>query len=297
MIARCEILPRLPCGFKLAALITVAAAAIIAAGCSSWTRYRPDDTKQHRVDHGPQAPAPRDSFTVVCYNIQYGEDIDLALADLKSLPRLDDADVILLQEMDLAGVEQIASELQCNYFYQAASVSPHHGRLFGNAVLARWPIVAEGSIVLPNAHPLTGQRRIAVFADLDVAGAPVRAVSVHTSTIVAELPERIEQAAAVIDSLSAVNGPVIIGGDFNTVTDYGRIRTQRLFRKAGFRRAGRPTVSTVGKRLWFWPNQKLILDHLFYRGLDLGSAGVRTTATASDHLPLWARFGFPVQAD
>jgi endonuclease/exonuclease/phosphatase family metal-dependent hydrolase len=281
-------------GLKLVVSVWVAVAALLLVGCSSWTKYRPDETKQHRADHGPNAPTARDSFTVVSYNIQYGEKIDLALADLRNEPRIDDADVILLQEMDLTGVERMAQELGHNYYYQAASVSPHHGRLFGNAVLSRWPILAESFLVLPNAHPLTGQRRIAVIADLDVAGVPVRAISVHTSTVVAELPERVEQAAAVLDSLTDFPGPVIVGGDFNTVTDYGRNRTQRLFRKAGFRRAGRPTVATIGKRLWFWPSQKLVLDHLFYRDLALGSTGVRTTATASDHYPLWARFGFPV---
>ncbi len=267
---------------------------LVAVGCSS-SGYHPDVSLQHRAAYGPAAPAVRDSFTVVSYNIQYGEDIDLALADLREVPGLADADVILLQEMDLAGVEQMAQALGRNYAYQAASVHPHHGHLFGNAVLSRWPIVGQQLVVLPHPHPVTGHHRIAVVADLDVAGLPVRAVSLHVATVILELDERLEQAVAALDSLADVPGPVIVGGDFNTLTDYGRNLTLRLFRKAGFRRAGRPTVPTVRKKLWLWPSQRLVLDHMFTRGLEIGSAGVASEATASDHYPLWARFGFPLR--
>ena len=273
----------------------------LGVGCSSRTGYRPDASLLHKGDFSTGAPDRAfsfdDSLTVVSYNIQYGENIEAALADLRRAPRLDHADVILLQEMDLAGVESLARDLNCHYVYHAASVHPHHGRLFGNAVLSPWAIVDQQLVVLPHGHPLTGQKRIAVAALLDVDGAPLRVVSIHSATVILELEGRLDQATALLDSLAQGSEPVIVGGDFNTATDHGRVLTQRIFRRAGFRRAGRPTQATVRKKLWFRPSERLILDHIFYRGLEEGSAGVRIDATASDHYPLWARFGRPAPPD
>lgn len=269
------------------------ATVLLAAGCNPRPQYEPELARQHRADYGPVAPTVRDSFTVVSYNIQYGQNVDVALADLRRSPYLADADVLLLQEMEPTGVERIARELGCNFAYQAASVHPHHDQLFGNAVLSRWPIVDQRLLVLPHDHPVTGDRRIAVMADLDVAGLRVRTVSLHVATVIRDLEARLDQAAAALDSLADVPGPVIIGGDFNTLTDYGRNLTTRMFRRAGFQRAGRAIAPTVRKKMWFWPSQRLVLDHIFTRDLKLGSAGVLSEATASDHYPLWARFGFP----
>jgi endonuclease/exonuclease/phosphatase family metal-dependent hydrolase len=274
---------------------TLLAVAVLApvSGCNPRPEPNTDLDLQHRGNYGPAVATVRDSFTVVSYNIQYGENVDAALVDLNRTPYLADADVLLLQEMDPEGAERMARELGYNYVYQAASLHPHHDRLFGNAVLSRWPIVGQRLLVLPHPHPVTGHRRIAVVADLDVAGLPVRAVSVHVATVIRELDARLDQATAALDSLADVPGPVIIGGDFNTLTDYGRRLTMRLFRKAGFRRAGSPTSPTVRQKLWLWPSQRLVLDHVFTRDLELGAAGVFQGATASDHYPLWARFGFP----
>ena len=36
--------------------------------------------------------------------------------------------------------------------------------------------------------------------------------------------------------------------------------------------------------------QRPVLDHIFYRGLDLRHAGIVNQADASDHLPIWATF-------
>jgi endonuclease/exonuclease/phosphatase family metal-dependent hydrolase len=200
---------------------------------------------------------------------------------------------VLLQEMDLEGTEKLARALGCNLVYHAAAVHPHHGRLFGNAVLSPWPIVAHDLIVLPHPHPLSGQRRIAVQADLLIAGRPLRAISVHLATPVTPLDARIEQAAAVAAAAADAPGPVVVGGDLNTVTDRGRVLVLRTFRKAGLRPAGLPTRPTIRKRIWLRPDLELALDHILVGKLTAGSAGVVGEAEASDHLPVWARCGWP----
>ena len=59
------------------------------------------------------AGAPPDALSVASYNIQYARNVPQAIADLRALePALD---VLLLQEMDEAGTEQIARALALNY--------------------------------------------------------------------------------------------------------------------------------------------------------------------------------------
>jgi endonuclease/exonuclease/phosphatase family metal-dependent hydrolase len=241
----------------------------------------------------PAPTAPPESLLVVSYNIQYGEDVQLALQDLHRA-RLDRPDVLLLQEMTPAGVETIATALGLHRVYYPASVHPHHGRLFGNAVLSRWPIRDERMLVLPHPHPWSGHRRIAVACDLDVAGRPLRVVSLHLATAVLAARQRFEQARAVVDSLVAdVGGPVIVGGDFNTSTD-GDARNLRKF----YRRAARllpvrlPEGCTIRWVVWRVMGVGCRLDHLFLRGLAAGTAGIEDGALASDHFPIWARVGW-----
>jgi len=267
--------------------------ASLGGGCSSWTAYRPDPDHAHVVRSVSPPTAAPESLLVVTYNVQWGEDLEVAEADLRRKPAVAGADVILLQEMDLGGVESLARDLGCNLVYHAAAVHPHHGRLFGNAVLSPWPIVAYELIVLPHPHPLSGQRRIAVLADLEVAGRPLRTVSVHMATPITPLEDRVDQAAAVIEAVAGTSGPVIVGGDLNTATDHGRVLILREFRKARLLPPAPPTTPTIRKRIWLRPDLELALDHILTRGLVAGSSGVIREAEASDHLPVWARFAWP----
>jgi len=243
----------------------------------------------------PGAAGAPDSLLVVSYNIQYGERLADALADLRA-GGLDRPDILLLQEMTPAGVETLAAALRLNYVYQPASVHPHHQQPFGNAVLSRWPILAQRLLVLPHAQPWTGQRRVAVACDLDVAGQPLSAISLHLATPVVSAERRLAQAAAVLDSLVAGwHGPVVLGGDFNTAMTSEVAAVRRYYRRAGRLLPARlPPGCTIR-----WQPGRLVdagcrLDHLFLRGLQAGASGITRDATASDHFPIWVRTGRPV---
>lgn len=274
---------------------------LLLPGCAGTGGFFPGEEHLHRgsfVSAGAMvsATAP-DSLTVVSYNIQYGKDIDLALDDLRADPRLRDADIILLQEMDPAGVDTMAQVLGLHYVYYPASVHPHHDRYFGNAVLSRWPIVGQQVLVLPHGNPVNGHRRIAVAADLDVAGRPLRAVSVHLSTMILTPRKRLDQVSAVLDSLTAVDGAMIIGGDFNSETGYDEVHFRRRMRRMGFRRAFIPRESTVRWNPLRLTGLDFVLDHIFYRGLKMWRAGIGREALASDHYPIWAVFGWVGEED
>jgi len=270
--------------------VCLATILLLLSACAKTVVYTSADAPLHRGTFAENLAVLPDSFTVVSYNIQYGENIDLALADIQRDPRLHSADVFLLQEMDPEGTETLAHALNLHYVYFPASVHPHHARLFGNAVLSRWPITRQSVSILPHGHPFSGHRRIAVAADLDVAGQTLRVVSVHTATVVTAQDLRLDQAQAALDSLAAVNGPVVIGGDFNTIADFEHTLVRRLFRRAGFIQARLPAGPTVKWGLQRVLGLELVLDHMFFHNLQLLRTGIARQATASDHLPIWAVF-------
>jgi endonuclease/exonuclease/phosphatase family metal-dependent hydrolase len=261
-----------------------------ADGVISWLGTSADE-------RNPVARSMSDSLTVVSYNIQFGEEIEQALVDLRGDSRLAGADVYLLQEMDSMGVEALAESLGCQHVYAEAYLHERTGRPFGTAVLSRWPIMSHRAVSLPHPAPWTDHLRNALTADLDIAGRPVRVISVHLATLVNRQQERLEQARTVLDSLIVDGRPVIVGGDFNTVVAYEVILVRRLFRRAGFiqaRLTAGPTVrSSLRTRLLRLGGEEPILDHLFVRGLEPIAGGITRGAQASDHYPIWAVFRWP----
>jgi len=208
------------------------------AGCGLKTGYAPAEVTVHRGAAAEPAPylAPGDSLRVVSWNIQYGENVVKAIGEIRANPDLAAADIILLQEMGPGGVRHMAEELGMHHVYGAAAVHPHHKKLFGNAVLSRWPIINDQVLILPHETILTGHRRIAVAADIDLGETTMRAISIHTATVVMNQDNRIDQAKAVRDTLGGFEGPVILGGDFNTISEYEGTLLRQVMRSGDPRR-------------------------------------------------------------
>lgn len=265
---------------------------LLVLSCGRNPKLSPSETLLHQGSCASAVPTGADSLTVVSYNVQYSEKIDQAIADLQADPRLREADIYLLQEMDPEGSAAMAQALGCNFVYYPASLHPHHDRLFGNAVLSRWPITDQRLILLPHGHPVTGDRRTATAAEIDVAGRSLLAVSVHIATIILPIDQRMEQATTVRDSIALIDVPIVIGGDFNTVTADERAAVRRVFRQAGFHEARLPEGSTLQWHILRLAGAELILDHILYRRLNLRCTGIGRHAEASDHLPVWATFDF-----
>ncbi len=262
--------------------------------CAPRTAFVPGPA---HVEYGESPEAPKtstapDSLVVVTYNIRYGEALEAALADLEALAP-GGADVVLLQEMGPEGSAWLAERLGCGFVYAPASVHPHHDRPFGNAVLSRWPIMSHRVVVLPHGSPLYGLRRVAVAADLDVAGRPVRAISVHLASAFLPQAQRLDQLSATLDSLVVGwDGAVVLGGDLNTSTPDDRFRFHRRLRAAGLRTvpAAEPTARRQPTRLWGLGE---VLDHVYVRGLSPDRPTVGRAATASDHFPLRVTVRWP----
>jgi len=268
--------------------VAVAMLAGLSSGCAHTINYLEPVGPRYEQALAPAidpaaCPGQARGFTVVTFNVQFARKVDLAIEVLRSTPAMQDADVFLLQEMDAPGVERIATALALNALFLPSGVHPKTGQDFGTAVLSRWPIENGRRLVLP--HPAYWTRLATTATTAEVRCGPFRVgvMSVHLPSPVSALhDERRELVEAILASAASIDGPVVIGGDFNA----GWIGS--LFEEAGFTWLNRDLPAT---RSLLGIGQKL--DHIFARGLrpatDGPKAGVADAGGASDHRPLWAR--------
>ncbi len=257
----------------------------IAPGCSQKKVYTDPEGPYYEGAYCEVSPEFTGSIRVVSYNIKLGQEIERAIDELTGAPELCGADIILLQEMDSGGTEEIAEELDYNYVYFPAAVHAKHDKEFGNAILTRWPISDSWKLLLPHQDPIRGNRRVAAVATIAIEDYEVLTYSVHTEMVWLALDERIAQVDSVIRSVSEIYPHVIIGGDFNTESDYYVGVAEDLFEGAGFIRASRgvgPTAKAGPAGLF-----DLRFDHIFVRGMEVLDRGKVEDIQASDHMPIW----------
>jgi endonuclease/exonuclease/phosphatase family metal-dependent hydrolase/uncharacterized membrane protein len=202
--------------------------------------------------------------------------------------------------MNESGTEAIARAVNANYVYYPASSSPS-GRNMGNAILSHFPLRDPRKIIMPGLFYANSQSRIAVRATIEMASSdgsvlPVRVYSAHTEIYTATRAHRDAQVAAIVNDVGLGNSPVIVAGDFNTVSRRSIQRLTAQFDAIGLRRitahAG-PTVAKLG-------GKPTAADHVFVRGFRKLAVGIITEANASDHFPVWveltADFTIPRQS-
>lgn len=231
--------------------------------------------------YAKESPEFTGFLRVVTYNIKLSEELEQAIQELSHEPELIDADVILLQEMDSAGVEIMAKILKYDYVYYPAAFRGWDNKGFGNAVLSRWPIIGHQKIVLPHENPIRKMHRNAVIATLRVGDYEILTCSIHTEIPLLSQVKRLEQSEALLESLAENSPYVVVGGDFNTDTQYIVRETERLFRKSGFVWANKGIGPTAQGLIDFE------FDFIFVRGLEVLESGKVEGARASDHLPVW----------
>ena len=231
-----------------------------------------------------EEPANTAELVIVSYNLRYAEAIAETIQAFRAVDPLSAADIILMQEMDEVGVEEIARALGYNYVYYPASVA-RDGDNFGNAILARWPISEPAKLILPGLHPMTGQQRTATRATVRVGDRDILVYSVHLEVPTAPPSLRLEQMRAILDDIPADAQSVIVGGDFNTATGWGVRAMGALFAAENLAHDTAelgPTYTRFGLR----PSAT---DHIFSRGFEKVDAGVLGEVEASDHFPVWVR--------
>lgn len=223
-----------------------------------------------------------ESLTAISYNIGYALNIDQAISDIKQIKSQRGLDILLLQEMDEAGMEQIAGGLRLNYVYYPAAVESTYRKNFGNAVLSRWPIVDSRKLILPHISFSNRMKRIATRATIRIHGEDIFAYSIHTEPVFI-LPQYKEaQCTHVLNDMDPESRLVIVGGDFNSFTRKGIEKLEGHYRNTGFERASRGSGYTFVR----W-GITMSPDHIFTKGFAVKDQGKFAEAAASDHLPIW----------
>jgi len=255
----------------------VVLAALLVGGCAT-SQLNYSSTEGPRYAGAlPALPAETpETLQIASFNIAFAVHLDSALLVLQQTAQLRDAHVLLLQEMDAAGTKRIADALGMAYVYYPATLHPKTGRDFGNAVLARFPIVADSKILLPHVARFRKTQRAATAATLQVGEKQVRVYSVHLGTMAdVSAGSRRDQLVIVLKDAASYDR-VIIGGDLNNRS------VGHVARAAGYEWPTENGPDTV--HLWRW-------DHIFVRGLgipdSLASGTVMNVHHASDHRPIW----------
>lgn len=229
-----------------------------------------------------ESPLESGNLKVITWNIKFAEEVNTAVAELQEVRELQDADFLLLQEMDETAVDEIAKTLKYNYVYYPASVHNQNDKNFGNAILAKWPLSDPQKILLPHENPTNEQTRIAVKATAVINEQAIDIYSVHTETVWLSPEKRDEQIDAVVAEIDPEAEIVIVGGDFNTTREaevtavadrFAGIEMER------FSAGADPTVTKFGL--------DFTADHVFARGVSLIENGVWQQTEASDHFPVW----------
>lgn len=222
--------------------------------------------------------------TAVTYNIKYAQDITGAIQELNQNDAMAGADIIMLQEMDEEGVAQIAEALKLNYVYFPGAIHPQSGINFGPAILSPWPLTEAEKLILPHKSFTNGMQRIATKAIVQIPNVETLTYSVHTETILSLPYQRHAQFETIANTTSTQAEYVVVGGDFNTVTTAQINKLDEIMATYELERASAGSGPTAERF-----NVEAEADHIYTRGFKVEAAGRVTTATASDHLPVWVR--------
>ena len=228
-----------------------------------------------------------EKLKIVSWNICYSKHISKAIELFHQSPELHDADVLCLQEMLPEAVKKIASKLHYNYVYYPACYLLKIKNDFGNAVLSKWPIMADHKLILPkitNEH----MQRIAVAATLDIAGKKVLVLSVHARMFIHSWKWHIP--LSVLENHISSSPYSIIAGDFNTLTNRSNRALAKLLEAGNFQWIH--DSSCWSYRHWYLFNKKSYLDHIFARGFKAQKVGHILNFKPSDHLPIWAQLNW-----
>jgi endonuclease/exonuclease/phosphatase family metal-dependent hydrolase len=271
----------------LAALAILMVAAVVVA-TEAGSRALPHETGQ--------SPAPDCTLTAVSLNMAREGDAEKVLKDINASGRLRTADILLMQEvLHKDGQPSVAEQIAKRLGY-SSTFSPAAPGVFdqGLAIVSRYPLRNVRIQRLKYCELRFHCRsRFAVSAAVETPWGGVRVWNAHLDTRV-NAAERVEQLQPVIDEAAKHDGPVLIGGDFNTNEFRWLGNVVPLPGGPGHGIAIRYAMESRGFKTPFadgvvtFPLMRRHLDWIFVRGLrPLGSSV--EPAPFSDHHAIWTR--------
>jgi len=229
-----------------------------------------------------------------------------AFCDNRLLPA---PDILALQEADKmtgrAGrvhvAARIAEEMQMRYVHVGAGlpvgITPKEREWWlnfeehvaiddkgdiGIALLSRVPLEHAERIDLP-WHACPWRPRTAMAATIQMRGQTLRLLNVHIDPH-GPLDNQHQQTEAVLERARQEEGPIVIMGDFNTLSKKKAIVTRKLMESHGYETPFPTDVPT-------WRGAGVVRFHadwIFGRGIKFKRWGVARPLNVSDHWPIWA---------
>jgi len=225
----------------------------------------------------------RPTWCFATWNIQFGLGVDEAVEILRDWVLFARLDVLCAQELDDEGAARLAAGIGFDHGYLSSGTHVRSRRPFGNAILTRHGLTKVRGVDLPGRAPLGGHPRIALAADVSLGGRNFAVYSAHTEIPTLPLAFRRRQFAALGTAARADPSPVMVGGDFNTITARGRRALESDLAVAGLT----PLMGEDRASTCFRGGVGFVLDHFFGRGVKAVASGTVGAGAASDHDLVW----------
>jgi endonuclease/exonuclease/phosphatase family metal-dependent hydrolase len=245
------------------------------------------------------------TLKIISYNIHKGfgpAGFKFTLAQIKSFLKEQDADIVFLQEVvgEHTGkkiiiphfksnnqVEFLAQDLYPYFIYGPNKIHKfgHHG----NAILSKYPLT------LVNNHNISQNRfesrgLLHAYLEWEHSTEPLHLFNTHLNLFEHHRQRQLKWISSHIHQEIRADHSIILAGDFNDWRKkaIGHIESCHSLMEAF-------TASTKYPKSFpsFLPG--LSLDRIFYMNLQLIAAdqlSEKRVRNLSDHLPLWAQFGF-----
>jgi len=224
------------------------------------------------------------SISAVTYNIQHGRGIDghLDLERAAYVLAVLSPDIALLQEVDYrrpatrmsCQARELARQLNMDYAYGA--VKRYRPGSYGNAILSRYPIRSIKNHVLPGED----DQRCCLEVRIKTPQYNFTCFNLHLGLKSAERCHHLEEV--VLPRLQAVNGPVVLGGDFNSRPESAEISLLKGCLLDSFQ------ANSGEYRFTFPADQpRSRIDYIFLnRRWQIDDYRIIPHTLASDHLPV-----------
>lgn len=151
----------------------------------------------------------------------------------------------------------------------------------GVALISRHRLIDVTRIDLP-WQKCPWRPRLAMSATIPLGKKAVRIINVHVDPHAAS-DGQLQQLEVLAAHGEAVKGPVIILGDFNTLSKAKCIDTRRFLEARGY-----ITPFRTGTATWRGSGLRLHADWIFTRDIAVKNYGVTRPLNSSDHWPVWA---------
>lgn len=224
----------------------------------------------------PSAPAQND-LRVLVWNIEKAGGGEAWQRDFVNL--VSQSDLALVQEAYTNPYFRRASQLLTGFLWLFAVSFYVDNEITGVASVSRWPVQAAQWHRSSDREPVLATPKMALSTIIPLPdGRPLMVVNVHALNFVFNGSfER--QIAPLARLVGAHQGPAIFAGDFNTWNiPKGDYLDEEM------KRAGLAEVPIQGDERYFR------FDRVYYRGLGVRGAALRTDVQTSDHSPVQVVF-------